>query len=122
MSTIHAFKERDAQIQALETGRTALVIRKGGIVEVRGEFEVEHLEFWLYPTFLQQNLGKLRSPFSSLLRPDPALDQDLLRVFAAALEFIEISKRFWITKNNPARGGAVGQIVDALLNRFPRSA
>jgi hypothetical protein len=82
MSTIHALKEWDAQIQALETGQTALVIRKGGIVEARGEFEVEHGEFWLYPTFLHQNLGELRSPFSSLLRPDPAPSQVSIRAFA----------------------------------------
>jgi hypothetical protein len=84
MSTIHALKEWDAQIQALESGTTALVIRKGGIVEARGEFEVEHREFWLYPTFLHQNPGELRSPFSSMLRPDPAPGQVSIRAFARA--------------------------------------
>jgi hypothetical protein len=82
MSTIHALKEWDAQIQALETGQTSLVIRKGGIVEARGEFEVEHREFWLYPTFLHQNPGELRSPFSSLPRDDPAPGQVSIRAFA----------------------------------------
>jgi hypothetical protein len=82
MSTIHALKEWDAQIQALKTGQTALVIRKGGIVEARGEFEVEHREFWLYPTFLHQNSGELRSGFSSLFRPDPAPGQVSIRAFA----------------------------------------
>ena len=82
MSTIHALKEWDAQIQALETGQTALVIRKGGIIETRGEFEVEHREFWLYPTFSHQNPGELRSPFSGLLRPDPAPGQVSIRAFA----------------------------------------
>jgi hypothetical protein len=82
MSTIHALKEWDAQIQALETGQTALVIRKGGIVEARGEFKVEYREFWLYPTFLHQNSGELRSPFSSLLRPDPTSGQVSIRSFA----------------------------------------
>jgi hypothetical protein len=82
MSEIHALKEWDAQIQALETGQTVLVIRKGGIVEARGEFEVEHREFWLYPTFLHQNPGELRSGFSSLLRPDLNPDQVSIRAFA----------------------------------------
>jgi hypothetical protein len=82
MSTIHALKEWDAQIQALETGQTALVIRKGGIVEARGEFEVEHREFWLYPTFLHQNPGELSSEFSSLLRPDLNPGQVSIRAFA----------------------------------------
>jgi hypothetical protein len=82
MSTIHALKEWDARIQALETGQTALVIRKGGIVEARGDFEVEHREFWLYPTFLHQNPIELRSEFSSLLRPDLNPGQVLIRAFA----------------------------------------
>jgi hypothetical protein len=82
MSTIHALKEWDAQIQALETGQTALAIRKGGIVEARGEFEVEHREFWLYPTFLHQNPGELRSEFLSLLRPDSAPGKVPIRAFA----------------------------------------
>jgi hypothetical protein len=92
MSTIHALKEWDAQIQALETGQTALVIRKGGIVEARGEFEVEHREFWLYPTFLHQNPGELRSTFSSLLRPDPASGQVSIRAFARV-------ERIWKLEN-----------------------
>jgi hypothetical protein len=97
MSTIHALKEWDAQIQALETGQTALVIRKGGIVEARGEFEVEYREFWLYPTFLHQNPGELRSDFSSLLRSDSAPGQVLIRAFARVewvwkLENLEIIK------------------------------
>jgi hypothetical protein len=82
MSNHHGLKEWDAQIQALETGQTALVIRKGGIVEARGAFEVEHPEFWLYPTFLHQNPGELRSGFSSLLRPDPVPGQISIRAFA----------------------------------------
>jgi hypothetical protein len=92
MSTIHALKEWDAQIQALETGQTALVIRKGGIVEARGEFEVEHREFWLYPTFLHQNPGELRSEFSSLLRPDSAPGKVSIRTFAQV-------ERIWKLKN-----------------------
>jgi hypothetical protein len=96
-TTIHALKEWDAQVQALETGQTALVIRKGGIVETRGGFEVEHREFWLYPTFLHQNLGELRSGFSSLLRPDSAPGKVSIRAFARVeriwnLENLEIIK------------------------------
>ena len=92
MSIIHALKEWDAQIQALETGQTTLVIRKGGIVEARSEFEVEHREFWLYPTFLHQNPGELRSEFSSLLRPDLNPGQVSIRAFA----YVE---RIWKLEN-----------------------
>lgn len=66
-----ALKEWDAQVRALETGRASLIVRKGGIVEKNGAFEIEHARFWLYPTFLHQNLGELRPEFSGLLRDDP---------------------------------------------------
>ncbi len=66
-----ALKEWDVQCQALEVGRTALLMRKGGIIEQRGEFSLEHDRFWLYPTFLHQNTGELRQDFHDLLRQNP---------------------------------------------------
>jgi hypothetical protein len=66
-----ALKEWDAQVRALETGQTALIVRKGGIVEKNNDFEIEHTRFWLYPTFLHQNPGELRPEFATLLRDDP---------------------------------------------------
>ncbi len=77
-----ALKEWDAQVRALETGRTALIVRKGGIVERNGDFEVEHTRFWLYPTFLHQNPGELRPEFATLLRDDPQPGQLEIRAFA----------------------------------------
>ncbi len=77
-----ALKEWDVQCQALELGRTALLLRKGGIIEQRGEFSLEHERFWLYPTFLHQNLGELRSDFHDLLRQNPEVGSVVLRSFA----------------------------------------
>jgi hypothetical protein len=77
-----ALKEWGAQVRALETGRTALIVRKGGIVERNGDFEVEHTRFWLYPTFLHQNPGELRSEFSTLLREGPRPGHLEIRAFA----------------------------------------
>lgn len=71
MPLISALKEWDAQSQALTTGQTALLIRKGGIMETHDGFEVEHRSFLLYPTFLHQNPAELRPEFTSLLRDDP---------------------------------------------------
>jgi hypothetical protein len=78
-----ALKEWDAQVRALETGRTALIVRKGGIIERNGDFEVEHSRFWLYPTFLHQNPGELRPEFSGLLRDDPRPGHLEIRAFAS---------------------------------------
>lgn len=71
----YALKEWDAQTQALSSGQTALILRKGGITETRDQFEVEHLEFFLYPTFLHQNPLELRPDFAALLRPQPVFGQ-----------------------------------------------
>lgn len=45
-----AFKEWAAVVDALGQGEQVLVLRKGGIREQRGEFHVDHREFWLFPT------------------------------------------------------------------------
>jgi hypothetical protein len=54
-----AFKEWAVVCDALATGRQSVLIRKGGIAEVGGEFCPEHREFWLYPTLFheQQSVG-----------------------------------------------------------------
>jgi hypothetical protein len=70
--TTFALKEWDAQARALSTGQTAVILRKGGIMETHDGFEVEHREFLIYPTFLHQNGAELRPEFQSLLRDDPA--------------------------------------------------
>ena len=49
-----AFKEWAVVCAALARGRQALILRKGGIAEDRGEFTVEHRRFWLYPTYVHQ--------------------------------------------------------------------
>jgi hypothetical protein len=50
----HAFKEWAVIIRALAEGRQALILRKGGIAELGGRFQVDHTRFWLYPTFVHQ--------------------------------------------------------------------
>jgi hypothetical protein len=51
-----ALKEWATLCRALETGRQIILLRKGGIYESAGEFEVEHRRFLLFPTYLHQNL------------------------------------------------------------------
>ena len=55
-----ALKEWNTVCRALETGRQMLLLRKGGIYESGGEFQVEHREFLLFPTFLHQNRNMLK--------------------------------------------------------------
>jgi hypothetical protein len=55
-----ALKEWDIVCRALETGRQILLLRKGGIYESAGEFEIQHRRFLLFPTYLHQNLKMLK--------------------------------------------------------------
>src|SRR3989442_7938701 len=55
-----ALKEWAVVCRALESGRQIILLRKGGILEAAGEFEVEHREFLLFPTYLHQNREMLK--------------------------------------------------------------
>jgi hypothetical protein len=44
------FKEWAVVVDALGQGEQVLILRKGGIHEECGEFQVDHREFWLFPT------------------------------------------------------------------------
>ena len=54
-----AFKEWAAICRALAQGRQRVILRKGGIVEPGGGFELTHREFLLMPTFLHQSAESL---------------------------------------------------------------
>ncbi|HEY0009987.1 MAG TPA: DUF1802 family protein [Tepidisphaeraceae bacterium] len=51
----HGLKEWNAVCRALGMGRQIILLRKGGIHEVEGEFVMERMQFALFPTWLHQN-------------------------------------------------------------------
>ncbi|CAN5499881.1 DUF1802 family protein [soil metagenome] len=53
-------KEWDVVCRALGEGRQTILLRKGGISEGIGGFEIEHRKFLLFPTFLHQKLEMLK--------------------------------------------------------------
>lgn len=63
-TTTHALKEWAIAVDALEQGKTIMLLRKGGIHEQGGRFKVAHDQILLYPTYEHQQ------PF--LLKPDYA--------------------------------------------------
>ena len=109
-----ALKEWDVQSQALSLGQTALLIRKGGIMETHDGFEVEHRSFLLYPTFLHQNPAELRPEFAPLLRDDP---QPGAIILPALAEVVGVWK---IEQEAQARALADLQALtaDAISRRF----
>ena len=49
-----AFKEWAVVVDALATGEQIIILRKGGISEGSGGFELEHERFFLFPTLFHQ--------------------------------------------------------------------
>ena len=50
----HAFKEWAVVVDALLRGRQIIILRKGGLIEGPGGFQIEHPEFLLFPTLFHQ--------------------------------------------------------------------
>src|SRR3954453_15675961 len=67
-----ALKEWAAVCSALETGRQMILLRKGGILEAIGGFELEHPQFLLFPTYVHQNVGMLKPDAQAGFEPHPA--------------------------------------------------
>src|SRR5438477_10134312 len=63
----HALKEWAVICRALEEGRQAILLRKGGIAEDAGEFRVEHTRFWLFPTYVHQQRNGIKPEAMPLL-------------------------------------------------------
>jgi len=66
-----ALKEWAAIEDALAGGRLSVLVRKGGIYEKRGGFEVENREFWIFPTGWHQNESELSAAFREHLGDTP---------------------------------------------------
>ena len=68
-----AFKEWAVIVDALGTGRQIVILRKGGISEGRGGFQVDHPEFLLFPTLFHQQresvLPEAQARFDQLVFP-----------------------------------------------------
>lgn len=78
-----SLKEWAAIEDALAGGRLSVLVRKGGIHEKRGGFEVEHRGFWIFPTGWHQNEHELLPLFRGHLGDTPRFpeNQIALRVF-----------------------------------------
>ncbi|MBH8554852.1 DUF1802 family protein [Nostocaceae cyanobacterium CENA357] len=68
-TTLHALKEWAVAIDALEKGKTIMLLRKGGIRETKGRFQVAHEQIVLYPTYEHQQAFLLKSEYANLVSP-----------------------------------------------------
>jgi hypothetical protein len=68
-------KEWATVCAAMQAGRQILLLRKGGIYESAGEFELEHRRFLFFPTYLHQNLVMLKPEAQGGFEPRSAEPQ-----------------------------------------------
>jgi hypothetical protein len=68
-TTTHAFKEWATAVDALEQGKTIVLLRKGGIKEEGNRFKVTHDEILLYPTYEHQQPNLLKAEYASHVTP-----------------------------------------------------
>jgi hypothetical protein len=68
-TTFHALKEWAVAVNALENGKTIMLLRKGGIHERNGHFQVAHKEILLYPTYEHQQAFMLKAEYANRVYP-----------------------------------------------------
>ena len=62
---IHALKEWAIAVDALATGQTIMLLRKGGIREEHRNFQIQQPRFWLYPTYEHQKPHLLKPEYAT---------------------------------------------------------
>jgi hypothetical protein len=89
-----ALKEWAVVCDALASGKQIILLRKGGIYEAAGEFELEHREFLLFPTFLHQNATMLKSEFrGGVEKRDAEPGEILISSAARVTDIIQLQSR-----------------------------
>ena len=87
-------KEWAVVCRALEQGRQTVLLRKGGIYESAGEFELENREFLLFPTYLHQNLKMLKPTEHSGFEPRSAEPEQVSMSAAGVVtDILELKSR-----------------------------
>jgi hypothetical protein len=89
-----AFKEWAVIVDALGRGEQILILRKGGILEGRGGFRVEHPQFLLFPTLFHQQreavIPAAQARFDEIVQRFP--DPEVVRIeyFADVVEWRQL--------------------------------
>lgn len=103
-----ALKEWAIVVEAMALGKQLLLVRKGGIRDPRGGFELKHREFLLYPTLEHQKEDQVRPEFRELFQrskeaasPQPGKVRfSLYGGVAASIEVKELSRLAGLEKHH----------------------
>ena len=114
-------KEWASVCRALETGRQIMLLRKGGIQEAIGGFELEHPRFVLFPTYLHQNLAMLKDEAHGSFDPagsEPAT----IRLSAAGVvtDILQVGSRAQVDALDDQHIWT-GPLIDMRFNYRPRN-
>jgi hypothetical protein len=89
-----ALKEWAVVCHALETGSQMILLRKGGIVEAIGGFELEHSRFLLFPTYLHQNISMLKPNAQAGITPASSEPEQIkIQSAAEVTDIVRLSSR-----------------------------
>jgi hypothetical protein len=87
-----ALKEWSIAVETLERGETILLLRKGGIREAAGRFEVPFQRVLLYPTFEHQDPDLLKHPNVERVESGWHPEQVNIRSIAEITHVLQISE------------------------------
>jgi len=96
-----AFKEWAIVVDALGRGEQILILRKGGIREHRGEFSLEHRQFWLFPTQFHeaaQSIIPSKRPVLQEITANAKSDSAAVQYFAVVDPVIQITDRALLSR------------------------
>jgi hypothetical protein len=89
-----ALKEWAIVCRALSDGRQTLLIRKGGIEEIKAGFQVTHRDFWLFPTYVHQKAADLipavHAEFEEVQRSRPPSDTVPFQLYATVEDAVKV--------------------------------
>lgn len=102
-------KEWSVTCRALEEGRQIILLRKGGIHDAEGVFELEHNIFWLLPTYLHQDETLVKPEHRDLFREDAAAQATPQKCFALR-SLARVEQVFTVAPENEAKLMRAGHI------------
>jgi len=92
--TSAALKEWAIVCRALADGRQTLLIRKGGIEEIKDGFQVTHQDFWLFPTYVHQKTADLvpavHAEFEKVQAARPPADTIPFQLYATVEDVVKV--------------------------------
>ena len=116
-----ALKEWDIVRDALENGSQLVLLRKGGIYEAAGEFELENPQFILFPTYLHQNAAMLKPAYRAGLTAMAAEPREVrLGSVGVVSDIIQLSNRQQIEAIDDEHIWA-SRLIDMRFNYKPQN-